>query len=112
MKKFIVLYHAPESATKSMEGASPEEAKAGMEPWMAWAKKCGDKLVDLGTPLGNGQKLTESGSSASDSDINGYSILQAESMDEAKELLADHPHLSWAAGCQIEVFEALALPGM
>lgn len=51
MKKFIVLYHASEDAAKKMASATPEEMKAGMEPWMAWAKKCGSALVDFGTPL-------------------------------------------------------------
>jgi len=39
MKKFIVLYHAPETAMETMKNTSPEDAKKGMEPWMAWAKK-------------------------------------------------------------------------
>ena len=60
---------------------------------MAWAAKCGDGLVDLGTPLGGGQKLSKSGSSPSDKSVIGYSILQAEDIEGAKALLAGHPHL-------------------
>jgi len=41
----------------------------------------------------------------------GYSILQAENMDEAKELLQGHPHLDWNAACEIEVHESLPMPG-
>ncbi|MEK7542554.1 MAG: hypothetical protein AAB524_02535 [Patescibacteria group bacterium] len=111
MKKFIVLYYAPASAAEQMKNASPEEMQKGMEPWMAWAKKCGSALVDLGTPLGNGQRLSKSGgSSPSQSNIVGYSILQAENMEGAKALLQDHPHLHWAEGCEIEVHESLPLP--
>jgi hypothetical protein len=44
--------------------------------------------------------------------VNGYSIIQAESMEEAVELLKEHPHLHWAEGCKIEVFESLPVPGM
>jgi hypothetical protein len=29
----------------------------GMKAWMMWAEKCGDRLVDFGTPLANGLKL-------------------------------------------------------
>lgn len=53
----------------------------------------------MGTPLGGGQKLTLSGSSPSDKDVVGYSFLQAEDMEEAKALLAGHPHLEWTGGC-------------
>ena len=111
-KKFIVLYHSPQTALDKMEDASPEEMKKGMEPWMEWAKKCGDKLLDMGAPLGNGQKIKKDGSSTSDSDLNGFSILQAKDMDEAVSLLQGHPHLDWAHGCSIEVFEELPMPGM
>ena len=60
----------------------------GMESWMAWAAKCGDKLVDLGNPLEGGQKLSPDGSSEqSRREVAGYSILQAENIDDAKALL-------------------------
>jgi len=95
-----------------MAQASPEEMQKGMEPWMAWAEKCGDGLVDMGAPLANGQKVTESGARPSDRDVVGYSILQAESMNAAVEMLKSHPHLGWAEGCEIEVHETMPLPGM
>jgi hypothetical protein len=82
-----------------------------MEPWMLWAKKCGDGLIDLGAPLGNAMKVTQSGSSPGDSSVVGYSLLQAESADAAKALLDGHPHLAWNAGCEIELHECLPLPG-
>ena len=90
-----------------------EEANKGMQEWMNRAAKCGDNLVDMGTPLANGQKLGVGGGSiGSDRGINGYSILQAESMDHAKELLQGHPYLSgWNAACDIEVHEAMPLSG-
>jgi hypothetical protein len=110
MKKYIVAYHADKSAMEKMKKSSPEEMKKGMEPWMQWAKKCGPGLVDMGAPLGNAQKVNSEGSSVSQSSIVGYSVLQAESMDDAKEMLKEHPHLGWSAGCEIEVHEALPLP--
>ncbi len=108
MKKFIVIYYAPTSAVEEMANASPEDMKKGMEPWMAWIGKCGDALVDIGSPLGNGVKLLkDGGSTPSDSNVTGYSILQAEDMEGAKALLQDHPHLTWGEGCEIEVHESL-----
>ena len=110
MKNFVVLYHAPAEAMEMMKDISPEEAKKGMEPWMAWAEKSGSGLVDLGAPLGNGQKVTKSGSAPSGGDVAGYSILQAEDMESAKKMLEGHPHLEWTDGCEIEVYEAMPLP--
>jgi len=109
MKKFIVIYYAPRSAEQNMQ-ADPEDMKGVMDAWTAWAKRCGNAMVDLGTPLGNGQRISKAGSSRSDSKIVGYTILQAESMEKAKALLEGHPHLEMPGGCEIEVHESLALP--
>jgi len=112
LKKFIVIYYAPESATKQMEGVSPEEMKKRMKPWMDWQEKIGDGLVDMGTPLVNGQKVSKSGSTPSDKEVAGYSILQAESMDKAVDMLKEHPHLEMGEGLDVEVYESHTLPGM
>ena len=111
MKRFIVTYHMSGAATAFASNTSPEDMQKGMESWMAWAAKCGDGLVDMGTPLGGGQKLSKSGSSPSDKAVVGYSILQAEEMEGAKALLEGHPHLGWSDGCEIEVHESMAPPG-
>ncbi len=110
MGRFMVIYYAPTSAIEAMADVTPEEMKKGMEPWMAWAQRCGESLVDMGAPLGGGQKVTRSGAAPSDKDVTGYSILEAEDMEAAQALLASHPHLEWAAGCEIEVYEAMPLP--
>ncbi len=100
----------PKSAMEGMKDVSPEDMKKGMESWMAWAKKCGSGLVDMGTPLANGQKVTKDGTSSSDKSVVGYSILQAESMKDAVAMLKGHPHLEWAGGCEIEVHESMPSP--
>ena len=91
----------------------PEDLAEGMKAWMQWAQRCGDKLVDLGAPLMNGKQLNPDGTSQnSEKEVSGYSILQAENMEEAKSLLKGHPHLNWNAYCTIEVHETMPLPGM
>ena len=92
------------------EGCYTGGHEEGMEAWMTWAESCGDGLVDIGSPLGNGLTVTDSGSSQSEKGVAGYSILQADSMEGALALLQGHPHLGWAEGCEIEVHECLPLP--
>ena len=111
MKKFMVLYSANESAMEQMRKSTPEEHKKGMEKWYAWKDKCGESMVDLGAPLGNGKKVSDSGNSASEKNIVGYSVLQAESMEDALKLLEGHPHLGWNEGCDIEIYECMPMPG-
>ncbi|MBI4122371.1 MAG: hypothetical protein HY462_00050 [Parcubacteria group bacterium] len=110
MKKFIVIYYAPADAMAQMSTQTPEESQKGMEAWHAWATQCGSGLVDLGTPLGMGKKVTQSGASESEKGVAGYSILQAEDMAGALKMLENHPHLVWNAACSIEVYESLPLP--
>ena len=110
MSKYIVIYQAPAEVMAQMGNISPEERAEGMKPWMAWAEKCGDHLIDLGTPLVGGVKLHPGGvSEASTSDVAGYSVLEAASMDDAKSLLEGHPHLGWNADCDIEVYESVPM---
>ena len=114
LKKYLVIYHAPASAREQTANVTPEQMAKGMEAWMMWAKRCGDKLVHLGSPLVNGQKLSPDGSVAgSEKNVSGYSILEAENMDEARELLSGHPHISgWHSEATIEIHESMPIPGM
>lgn len=111
MKKFLVLYYAPaEEAMKMMATATPEQKEAGMKPWMEWMARCGSALVDGGAPTAMGQVTgSTDGWSASKSDVGGFSILQAESMDAAKKLLEGHPHLMWLPSCRVEVLEMMRM---
>jgi hypothetical protein len=110
MKKFLVLYKSSVPASEQMKGATPEQMKAGMDLWMAWAKKAGNAIVDLGSPVGNPMKLTGGSVAPSDSQDGGFSILQADSSKKLAELLKDHPHFK-APGASIETFEFLQMPG-
>lgn len=102
MKKFIVLYYTPDSVVKEMHNISPEEMKKrmeqAMEPWMVWVKKCGDRLLDMGSPLGGGIHISKNGNQPSKREVSGYSILQANSMEEAIKLLENHPQLESVHG--------------
>ena len=76
MKKFLVIYHIPEDAAWQTKNATPEQMAEGMALWTTWADKCGDKLIDLGSPLANSQALGPNGESKkSTRDVAGYSIL-------------------------------------
>jgi hypothetical protein len=111
MKKFLVLYHAPISASEQMAKATPEQAKAGMDLWMNWSKKNAGAIVDLGAPLGRGKNVQARSASDSKSTVAGYSLLQCEPMDAATKAVADHPHFHTPGG-PIEILEFLPMPGM
>jgi hypothetical protein len=60
-------------------------------------------------PLGESRSV---GSKSTDSQVTGYSILEAGSLDDALKLVEDHPHLKTPGGATIDVYEFLPAPGM
>lgn len=112
MRRYIVLYYAPLAVAERFAQATPEEAMKGMQLWIDWSKKIGTALVDPGKPLGNAMKVTKTGMTKTDSKIIGMSILQANTVDEALEMVKDHHHLHWAEDCEIVVLEEMPIPEM
>ncbi|MGE0046860.1 MAG: hypothetical protein AB7J28_08380 [Hyphomonadaceae bacterium] len=97
MKKFVYLYaggSAPENA---------EDGKAVMDAWMAYFAKMGDRIVDGGAPLGDRRSVGAAPKSAS----TGYSIVMANTLEEAVALTDGHPHLRF--GGAIEVCETVPI---
>jgi hypothetical protein len=111
MKKFMVLYRAPQASFDQMMKATPEQQKAGMDAWMAWGNKAKASIVDMGAPLGKTLKVTPAGASPSRNDIGGYSILQGESKEAVAATLKGHPHFTTPDGF-IEVVDIVEVPGM
>lgn len=108
MAKYLLLYQSPVSAHDQMANASPEQAQAGMDAWMAWAGAAGSAVADLGSPVA----LTDTvGAASADDTVGGYSIMEADSVEALRGLLEGHPHLQ-LAGASIAVHELLSMPGM
>ena len=116
MKKYLVLYRA-EGALSGMSVAemfansTPEQMAAGMAAWKAWYEGTGGAVVDLGAPLDKSTTLTGGASAPEKTAITGYSILQAESVDEAVGLLQAHPHFHMP-GSSVQVLECVPMPAM
>src|SRR5476651_798864 len=78
MANYLLLYH---------EGGmpkDPEEGKKVMAAWGEWMKACGDNLVDAGNPCSNSKNVTKDGEGDVSGDkVTGYSVIKADSMDDA-----------------------------
>ena len=89
---------------------SKSYAKVSCNLSCAWAEKTGKQLIDFGSPLMGGQRLSPDGTASnSTKEVTGYSFLEAANMDEAKSLLKGHPHLAWNGGCDIELHEGIPM---
>lgn len=109
MIKFLVIYHMSEAAVAKHKAMSPEDTKTMVAPWMAWKDRCGDGLVDMGAGVGRQHVVSNSGSVEKSDDVGGYSFLQAENLDGAKALLANHPMLFDNDGSTISLYEVKSM---
>ena len=111
MTRYVFIYHAPMTPADATP-PTPEQMETVMAEWNNWAGRVGEGMVDFGTPLAGGTRVTNDGTSPSTRDVAGYSIIEAADMDAALALAKGHPHLMMPGGCEIEVHEAQPIPGM
>ncbi|MRX43965.1 YciI family protein [Agromyces kandeliae] len=112
MARFVFVYHAPMTPADATP-PTDEQTAAVMGEWMDWAAKVGDDMVDFGTPLAEGVRVSSDGSTApSTREVSGYTVIDAADMDAALALAKEHPHLKMPGGCEIEVHAAQPVPGM
>jgi hypothetical protein len=101
MAKFVLVYRGGSGM------AAPEEQDAAMAAWMSWFGSLGDAVVDPGAPFGPSGVLSPDGSTGTSgpSQLTGYSILSADSLDEATTKAKGCPVLP--DGGTVEIYEAL-----
>jgi hypothetical protein len=107
MSKYLYLYRGP--ATQ-MDAMSEEESAAQMQAWGDWIGRVGPQLVDVGNPFGSRTAVVDDGTGREPGDLNGYSIVEADSLDAAKALADKHPFLTEGKGrFAVEVFELVPM---
>jgi hypothetical protein len=88
-------------------GQSEAEQKAAMQEWESWFGKLGSAVVDGGNPFTASAKTISKEGKVSNGTggpmPSGYSILKANSLDEAVEMSKGCPVLK--GGAEIMVFE-------
>ena len=86
MKKYMYLHYG-------FENPMPEI----MQAWGAWFESVADKTVDGGSHFSGGREISRDGTKdlplGADS-ITGYTILSAESLDEAEKLAQANPFIA------------------
>ena len=96
MKKFMFLYYGMWTPTQEMKDA-----------WSRWFASISDQLVDSGNPFGPGMEISHTGSKELPLDkeaIAGYSIINANSIEEAEKIAKDCPIIT-----SVRVYEAMSM---
>ncbi len=98
MKKYMLLHFGFEKPTPEIMGA-----------WGKWFKSIADRTVDGGGHFMGGREISKSGTKdlpmGMDS-ITGYTIINAESLDEAEKVAKENPFIA-----SIRVYELMTPKG-
>lgn len=96
MKKFVFVYYGHVEPTQEV-----------MDVWRNWFASVADKMVDSGSPFGPGREVTPTGSKDLTPEMgpaSGYSIINADSIDDAVKLLEGCPIIT-----SVRVYEAMSM---
>lgn len=99
MAKYLILYRG------GAQPQSEDEGKAVMAAWTAWFDELGAAVVDGGNPAGAARTVAPGGAvlDGDATDVTGYSILEAATLDDAAQMTLGCPHR--AAGGTITIHE-------
>lgn len=109
MGKYLAIYHGAAN-DEDKKQTSAEKAQAFMEAWATWAQHNKGALVDPGSPLYRKKVVTADNIEDIEDTKTGYTIIEAESHDDAVNIFKSHPHLSLFEGNSIEILECPASP--
>jgi hypothetical protein len=96
MKQFFLIHYGFETPTEEI-----------MTAWSKWLESVGDRFVDSGSRFGPGREITRTGTKELPMDldaITGYSIINAESIDEAEIIAGECPFITG-----IRVYELMSM---
>jgi len=115
MKKFLAVFTGNADSMMDWNGLAEDERKKreaeGMAAWGKWVEDHSDVIGELGGPLSRTTRITADGISEVRNNLAAFSIVEAESREEAAKLFVDHPHFSIFPGDGVEVMEILPVPG-
>ncbi len=83
MKKFVLIHYGFETPTPAI-----------MDAWNDWFASLGERLLENIGPFAPGKEITHTGTQDLPFDleaITGFSIIRAESVDEAAQIAQDCP---------------------
>lgn len=104
MAKFVFLYYDG----NPLDNEPPSEE--GIAEWMQWFQGLGDKIVDGGAPFnGNGHSVSKKGAEPIGTwPATGYTIVEADSMDDAITMTKGCPALNAVDGA-VRVYESVPM---
>ncbi|MEV7231678.1 hypothetical protein AB0M79_32425 [Polymorphospora sp. NPDC051019] len=110
MGRFLALFNGAADEVGKAELTEQRQSEF-IHAWASWAQANEKALIDPGAPLNAKKLITAQGVEDLTDAMTGYTIVEADSHDEAVQIFAGHPHLQLFAGNSIVVLECPPRPG-
>ncbi len=92
------------------EGDRRAKEREGIAAWTAWVERHRADIVAMGGPLGNTKRVSQHGSVDTSNDLAAFTIVRADSHEDAAKLFEKHPHFSIFPGDSVEIMPVLPIP--
>jgi hypothetical protein len=116
MSHFLAVYTMPRAgliAFRTLPKAEQDAVdKKGIPLWEEWEKRTAAHLPNLGGMVGKTRRVTRAGVEDASNTICGYVIVEAEDIDQAARLFADHPHFTLFSGDGVDIMPFLTGPDL
>ena len=109
---FLGSKASPRRAAWNALSESERRAKEreGIAAWTAWVEKHRGDIVAMGGPLGGTKKVSERGLVDTSNDMAAFTIVRADSHEDAAKLFEKHPHFTIFSGDSVEIMPVLPIP--
>jgi len=107
MKNYLAVFLGkPEAMDKwraMPEAERRQREKAGIEAWHKWVADHQDAIVDMGSPLGKTKRTDKNGVSDTLNELGAWTVVRANSQEDAAKLFLNHPHFMIFPGDRVGV---------
>lgn len=116
MKNYLAVFLGSPAAMDAWRALPEAERKqreqTGIQAWHKWIADHKDAIAEMGSPLGKTKRTDKNGISDTRNEMGAWTVVKANSQEEAAELFLSHPHFTIFPGDRVEVMECLPIPGM
>jgi hypothetical protein len=116
MKQFMAVFFGGAEGYAKWQALEEKTRKAremdGMAGWHSWVENNSKSIVAMGSPLGKTKQIDSKGISDMKNDIGAFTVVQAETHEDAAKLFLNHPHFAIFPGDRVELMECMPIPGI
>lgn len=115
MPRFLAVYTMRPEDLDAWHRLPEAEQKArdaaGLKRWTAWSEANAAAVVCPDGMVGRTRRVTAEGAAEVRNGIAGYTIVEADTLEEAAALFENHPHFTVFPGDGVDVMPLLTGPG-